>query len=101
MPKRECHTPKRSRKAKPKVRYLHSGLGKTVAERPARDADGMACACGGFAEKQYDLTDAEVQKIQRPPYGFCGRSWACCARAFKCRLCKTRLIVNAHAPEAG
>ncbi len=88
-------------KRKPKVRYLKSGLQGSIADRPARDADGMPCQCGGFAEKQYDLKEAEWQKIQRPPYGFCGRPWACCARAFKCRLCKTRLIVNAHAPEAG
>ena len=87
-------------KKKPKVRFIKSWMGKGSDMRPARDADGMACFCGGYAQKQDDMTDKEWQKIQAPPFGGCGRPYACCARAFKCGLCKTRLIVNAHAPEA-
>lgn len=83
-------------KKKQNVRYVKSGLG--ADNRPTRNADGMACSCGGYADLQYDMTKKEIIKVQNDPYGFCGRSWQCCARAFKCRICKTRIIINAHSP---
>lgn len=89
-------TPSGRKKRKQKVRYLRGN-----DARPARDADGMACSCGGYADIQHDMTEKEIGKVQFLPFGMCGRPYRCCARAFKCRLCKTRLIVNAHAPEIG
>lgn len=56
-----------------------------------RDADGIACMCGGYAE-QVDITPEEDAK-----HG-CGRS-GCCGRAFVCKLCKTRWVGSCEAPE--
>lgn len=89
----------RRKKKKPKIRFIKSWFGKGSDVRPNRDAEGMQCKCGGYAKRD-DMTEAEVQKIQMPPYGFCGRPFQCCGRAFLCGLCNTRTIVNAHAPEA-
>jgi hypothetical protein len=57
-----------------------------------RDAEGVPCACGGYADRA-DCTDEE-----RKQYG-CGRPFECCARAFVCRICKTRIVGSAEAPD--
>lgn len=65
-----------------------------VDDRPERDASGMPCPCGGYADR-VSPTEAE-----RDEYQWCGRPYNCCIRAFVCRVCKKRLIANAAAPEA-
>ena len=56
-----------------------------------RGLDGIECTCGGYA-KQVDCTLEEEAK-----YG-CGHI-QCCSRAFVCRVCKTRIVGNAAAPD--
>ena len=61
----------------------------------SRDADGVEChQCGGYA-KRVTCTPEE-----RKEHG-CGssRSYACCARAFECIICDTRIACSASAPE--
>lgn len=60
--------------------------------RVRRDADATPCECGGYADR-VDCTKEEIKE-----YG-CGRSYECCSRAFVCRLCKTRLLGKADAPD--
>lgn len=60
-----------------------------------RDVRGIPCKCNGYASS-VDCTAAECLK-----YG-CG--WdapgrECCARAFVCRACGSRIVGRAHAPE--
>lgn len=57
-----------------------------------RDVKAIRCACGGYAER-VTATQEEIKK-----YG-CGRPSECCARAFVCCLCGTRLVGTADAPE--
>lgn len=63
--------------------------------RVARYDTGVPCACGGYADRvdDADLTDEEVAQFN------CGRGRVCCARAFVCRVCKTRFGARAEAPE--
>jgi hypothetical protein len=68
------------------------GEPRELTEYAPRDAEGVECICGGYAIR-VDTTDAE-----REQYG-CGRPYSCCDRAFECRLCKTRLVGRAEAPE--
>lgn len=56
-----------------------------------RGVEGIQCACGGYAEKVV-VTNEEENR-----YG-CGRQ-GCCARAFVCKLCGTRWVGGAEAPE--
>lgn len=57
----------------------------------ARNAEGIPCSCGGYAES-VDVT-AEEEKAHG-----CGRK-GCCSRAFVCKVCKTRWVGQAEAPE--
>ncbi len=60
-----------------------------------RDAEGISCECGGYAE----LVPNTVEECKE--FG-CGRDtpqWSCCARAFICKICKTRIVGTAKSPE--
>lgn len=61
-----------------------------------RGADSMECRCGGYAER-VKCTPAEIKD-----YDWCGwgdiRGGECCARAFVCKVCKTRYVGGAQAP---
>lgn len=62
----------------------------------SRNADGIACECGGYADRDFKMTAKELHGRT------CGRDsedYQCCARAFVCRICKTRLLGSASAPE--
>lgn len=59
-----------------------------------RDAEGVPCACNGYADR-VDLTPEEIGAQS------CRRTFECCGRAFVCRLCKTRLLRDAEPPEMG
>lgn len=56
-----------------------------------RGVNAYACTCGGYGES-VDVTPEEEKK-----HG-CGR-WGCCARAFVCRICKTRWVGSLEAPD--
>lgn len=57
------------------------------------DADAVECQqCGGYAEG-VSCTPEEIKE-----HG-CGGRTACCARAFVCELCDTRIVGSASAPE--
>jgi hypothetical protein len=55
-------------------------------------AVGVPCPCGGYGDR-VDCTPEELARWN------CGRSYECCARAFVCRVCKSRLVGTAEAPE--
>lgn len=57
-----------------------------------REAVGIPCSCGGYADRVYDLTAAEEKE------NGCGRK-DCCSRAFVCRVCKKRMLCSSEAPE--
>jgi hypothetical protein len=57
-----------------------------------RDAEGIKCDCGGYAEK-VECTREEIAKYN------CGRPWNCCARAFVCAVCGERIVGTAEAPD--
>lgn len=62
-----------------------------------RDADGIKCECGGYADRDCRMTKEEIEAG-----GSCGRDtpdYQCCSRAFVCAVCKTRWIGTAPAPE--
>lgn len=56
----------------------------------------VICECGGTAN-QVDLTKEEIKN----PKINCGRSYACCGRAFVCKKCKTRMIGKIEPPDMG
>ena len=59
----------------------------------SRDVDGSEChQCGGYAIR-VRCTPEEEKK-----HG-CGSGYECCARAFECEVCKTRIACSASAPE--
>lgn len=59
-----------------------------------RSDNAVECPkCSGFAEP-VDCTAEEIASDLN-----CGRSWACCVAAFKCKKCGTRLLTNRPAPE--
>lgn len=61
-----------------------------------RDDKAIECrrkGCHGYAPRVDDVTEAEWRA-----HG-CGRSWACCTRAFKCNRCGDRVVVKSEAPE--
>jgi hypothetical protein len=69
---------------------------KELSERVLRDAEGVKCDCGGFAERDPRMTREEIGDRG------CGRDgpdYQCCARAFVCVLCGTRWLGTAEAPE--
>lgn len=63
-----------------------------IIEKFPRNAYGIACECGGYADK-VDCTKEEIKKYN------CNNGRECCARAFLCRICKTRIVGKAEAPE--
>lgn len=63
-----------------------------LKEQVERTANAVPCTCGGYA----DLVDSTPEEIAAQR---CGRSYACCARAFVCRLCGERLVGAAEAPD--
>jgi hypothetical protein len=69
-----------------------------------RGADGIKCKCGGYAER-VETTHAENMKYDcgryQMMYRMTGRKsgYACCAVAFKCAVCGTRLVGSQAAPE--
>lgn len=65
---------------------------KRLDEDIPRYADGVKCPCGGYAER-VETTVEERQECEP------NTSWECCARAFLCVTCKTRLVGMAEAPE--
>lgn len=62
------------------------------SERFARGAEAAPCECGGYADR-VEATPDEIAE-----HG-CGRASECCARAFVCRKCGTRIVGTAEAPE--
>lgn len=61
------------------------------AQHYERNVEGIACDCGGYADR------ADVTKEEELAFG-CGRP-ECCSRAFVCRVCARRYLGWAHAPE--
>lgn len=57
-----------------------------------RDAEGIKCECGGYAER-VEPTNEEMKK-----HG-CGRMRGCCSRAFVCCICGKRIVGSALSPE--
>lgn len=57
-----------------------------------RRTQATKCDCGGYAER-VKCTVEELEKYN------CGRPRECCARAFVCVLCGTRIVGQAEAPE--
>jgi hypothetical protein len=65
-----------------------------LKEELNRNTKGVACPkCNGYAE-EVESTEEEIHSDLN-----CGRSWACCCRAFVCRICKTRIVGSAESPE--
>lgn len=64
-----------------------------IEERINRDVDAIACPkCNGYADR-VEATKEEIEKQS------CRLPWECCIGVFVCRLCKSRLISEAEAPE--
>ena len=66
-----------------------------IKEQIKREIEAVKCDCGGYAE----IIDCTKEEIKQ--YG-CGRDRVgdeCCARTFLCRICGTRLVGKAEAPE--
>ena len=57
-----------------------------------RDAEGVKCQCGGYAER-VRCTPEEFDRYN------CGRIYECCARAFVCQICGNRIVGRAEAPD--
>jgi hypothetical protein len=69
---------------------------KSLASDVSRDAEGVKCECGGYAERDNKMTVEEIKGRG------CGRDrpeYQCCARAFVCAICKTRWLGEAEPPE--
>ena len=64
-----------------------------VSDRVPRDATGIKCVCGGYAD-EVECTQEEIRSDMN-----CGRSFACCVAAFVCILCQKRLVGTREAPE--
>lgn len=61
-----------------------------------RGDSAIPCECGGYAERDRNMTQEEISGRS------CGRdtpTYQCCARAFVCRVCQTRWVGTAPAPE--
>ena len=64
-----------------------------IAELAARNQSGVACRCGGYAdEAPVGPTPDEIRAYD------CGRAYACCTAAHKCRICGLEFIVQLDAP---
>jgi hypothetical protein len=69
-----------------------------------RDADGIKCSCGGYADK-VETTHEENMKYDcgryQMSYAMSGKKvrWSCCAAAFKCAVCGTRIVGRQAAPD--
>jgi hypothetical protein len=60
-----------------------------------RDADGVRCKCGGYADR-VKCTQDEIDEFT---CGWDSSNYECCARAFICAVCKTRITGKAAAPD--
>lgn len=58
-----------------------------------RDVTALECMCGGYMQR-VPCNESEFAEYN------CGRSWECCARAFYCLTCLTRIAASAEAPES-
>ena len=56
-----------------------------------RDAAGIPCECGGYAER-VSCTGEEIEKLDCNPFS------ECCSRAFVCKVCGNRLVGWAEPP---
>lgn len=65
-----------------------------IDARIPREEVGIPCPCGGYADR-VACTEAEMREYNCSA----SKSWECCARAFECRLCGTRLVGTAESPE--
>lgn len=67
-----------------------------------RGAEGIKCKCGGYAEST-PTTHAEAMKYDCGRYQMFGSrsGHSCCAVAFKCAVCGTRIVGTQAAPEMG
>lgn len=71
----------------------------TTDFRPERDAKGCPCpGCNGYADEA-EGQDSLFTKDEIDGPMNCGRSYACCICAFKCRVCGKRILAMAEAPE--
>lgn len=60
-----------------------------------RSQNSIECpSCSGFAE----LVESNEDEIRNYKYN-CRRDYACCCRAFVCKICGVRIIGRAEAPE--
>jgi formylmethanofuran dehydrogenase subunit B len=58
-----------------------------------RDIKAVPCpACNGYCD-EVEILVGEIELYD------CGKGYQCCSKAFKCRRCKTRVIVKLEAPE--
>lgn len=81
------------RKSKPaSTKPLKAEIVYELKGSVSRGADGAPCKCGGYADS------VSVTPGENKAYG-CGRSWVCCAVAFKCRVCGARNVGRQAAPE--
>ncbi len=71
-----------------------------------RGAEGIKCKCGGYADRvettheermEYDCGRYQMlYRMRGDPSGF-----SCCAVAFKCAVCKMRIVGSQAAPDMG
>jgi len=69
---------------------------KPCPERIERAVEGIPCDCGGYADRDYKMT---AEEIKGRGCGGDTPTEQCCARAFVCRICKTRWLGQAESPE--
>lgn len=59
-----------------------------------REQQGFECpSCHGYCEETECTEDEILSDLN------CGRTYACCCVAFKCKLCGKRWVGKANAPE--
>lgn len=70
--------------------------GATIFWFIPRDAEGMKCECGGYADS-VEPTHEEKLRFDCGRYEMGGRN--CCAVAFKCAVCSHRIVGKLAAPD--
>lgn len=82
-----------------------SERGKTMIEvlhGTKRGVEGIKCKCGGYAESVPTTHDEAMEYDCGRYQMFGGRGGrSCCAVAFECAVCKTRIVGTQAAPEMG
>lgn len=61
-----------------------------------RDAEGMKCECGGYADPA-EPSHEEKLRFDCGRYSIGGNN--CCAVAFKCAICNRRIVGKLAAPD--